>query len=674
MQPDRHQALVALEKQYVLNARLSDTVEGRRWRNRMRASDQYFRDYSWDWEENQKLLTDVRALGREFGTYVAIAYAIVANFVADTYYRNPDPLVQDKGGNRDLSRILSDVFRAIHADVDSERKIKDALMDQSWAGFGCLWVDFEQEEYFDEEVIDFATGTPGAYVETKQRVLLKYFSPWRWRFDPDGREWDLSDHSYIAVLYYRTLARIMEDDRLSDEDKARVMGWYRDAKAGSLGTDYVRYADLMDFEEDDPERIRVPLWHIWDRATHTVFDQPLDAGFVLTAQKWPDEFVDANKFPVRYMAKNREPEDKGGTRGFIGIPDLRLIKSHIYNVQRYSRLLSNSLRHVVNKYLSPKGALEDTARKKFEESDGQFEIIHYEKDAWNAFPSQMHDKLHAKDILQLVPQAELKELHHFKAIEHELNMIAQIIGQASADRGGLSDADTATESMGMQRRLAYRLSTLRHEAGKHYNAITELFFIILKARQTLPIRYQMTTTYNEKVWSEFAADELRELDLHFEYAIGSSEPRTREEEFALRERAAAILMPMLQARGDTRGQMKLAIELVSVLGYRDADRYFNDTVVDVVKQLLAIEQGLANGQVPADDMAVATKKQELLSLLLNELATEQDITEVVSASQNMNVPEGEGMGSMAKPPTPGQMSFDNAARGSAATGAMGGMQ
>ena len=675
-QHKKHPALVALEDQYKLKSIVSETDDGRRWQTRMRASDAYFRDYSKDWAENRELLVEFKKLSDKYGTYVAMAYAIFQNLVADTYFRNPDPLVQDKRGNRDLSRILSDVFRAIHADVDSESKMKRALTDCSWAGFGCLWTDFAQESYFDPEVYDFSTGQQGALIETKQRVLLKYFSPWRWRFDPDGREWDLSDHSYIAVLYYRTLADVMKDVRLSEEDKGRIMGWWASLRSGKHGTDYVRYADLCDLEEDDPERIRLPLWHIWDRATHTTMDQPLDAAFTLTPQAWPEEFTEADIFPVEYIAQNREPEDKNGTQGFIGIPGIRLIKPQIYNIQRYSALLGNSLRHVVNKYLSPKGALDEGAKQKLQENDAQFEVIEFDKDVFNAFPAQMMDKLSVNEILHLIPQAQLKELHHFKAIEHELNMIAQIIGQASSDRGGLSDADSATEARGMQQRLAHRLSTMRHEAGKHYNNITEKFFIILKARQTLPLRYQMTTTYNEKVWAEFNADELAELDLHFEYAVGSSEPRTREEEFAILERCFQLLAPVIQARGDTRAVMQLAVQMATIAGMRDADKFFNDKATEMIKQLMALDYALQKGDIKGGDAieAATKKKQELLSALLNELGTEQDIAEVMASRANQNAPAPEGEGALPSAPTAGEVEYDNAARGSAAAGAMGGMQ
>lgn len=667
MQPERHPDLVRLEQTYPLGELAMTTTEGLRWRSRMQASDAYFRDYSWDWAENQALLTDVRALTLKYGTYVAIAYAIVQNLVADTYYRNPDPLVQDKGGNRDLSRMLSDVFKAIHADVDTERKMKDALTDQSWAGFGMLWTSFQQKGYFDQAEVDAETGEQGAYVTTNQRIVLRRISPWRVRFDPEGRDWDLSDHGYIAFLYSPKLAQLMRDESLSDEDRRRLMAHVRGGQAQP-----VRYGSLSDTSEEDPELIPVPCWHIWSRTNKMTYRQPVGTAFTFQPQPWPEESAEADEFPVRYMAKNREPEDEQGLCGFIGVPDLRLTRPHIYAIQRLEALFLSANQHVINKYFTMKGALEQQAQEKLA-TDKQYQVIEVDPDAFNKFPAEMRDKVKFSDILALVPQHEFKELRHLDGIRHELDMIAQIIGQASADRGGLSDAETATESRGMQQRLAYRLSTLRHEAGKHYQALCRLFYIILKQRQTLPIQYQMTTAYNEKVWAAFSADTLRELDLHFEYAVGSSEPRTREEEFALRERAAAILMPMLAARGDMRGQMKVARDLVELLNLRNVEQYFNDDAIEYMKELVAIMDGLQKGTVDPANREVVKRQIELVSMLANELLTEQDLTEVVAQGAGQDAPSTEGMGSLPSAPTPGQADYDAAARGSAAAGIDGGM-
>jgi hypothetical protein len=669
----KHPELEALEKTYKLENLSLQTIDGMRWKNRMEASEQYFRDYSWDWKDNLQLLSDVRAMKKKWGNYACITYAVVQNFVADTYYRNPRVFVQDRSGNKDLTRILSDLFTSIHKEVNTERKMKEALQDQAWAGFGVIWNSFRMDYYIDEELFDYDLNQQGAVVPTKERYLCHRLSPWRVRFDPDGRQWDLSDHNYVAVLYYKSLAQVMRDPRLSDEDKRRTMA-HLPFMTSAFNSANVRYATLSSFKEEDPEYIRIPIWAIWARPDKKVYDQPLGASFTWTPQDWPAEFANDDSFPLLYMAKNREPEDESSLQGFAGIPDIRLIKPHVTAINKLEALFLAANMHVINKYLSVKGVLDDAAKTKLADGVRQFNVIELDKDALNAFPTQMQDKMKFGDVLQLVPQAELKDLHHLEGIRHEMDMISQIIGQGPADRGGVSEADSATESLGMQQGLQRRLSTSRHENGKNFCALTRIMYLILKQRQTLPIRYQMTTAFNQSVWQEFSADTLRDLDLHFEYAVGSSEYRTREQEFQLRERMATILMPIFTASQNFRLQMKVAQDLIEPLEIIGSEQYFTDEAAAAAQQLLAIYRGLSTGVVHADDPRVAKQIPELVAQLAQAILTPQQIAEVEASVAGANPPEqGQSVGSLPAAPTPGQQDYATAAAGSAAAGATGGM-
>jgi hypothetical protein len=668
----KHPELEKLEAEYPLGTLQLSTIEGQRWRRRMDESQAYYNEYSgrFGWAENQILLSDFRALEEKYGTYVALPNAIAQNFVADTYFRNPDPLIQDKGGNRDLSKILSDVLRSIHQEVDSERKMKDALTDQWWAGFGCVWASFRQESYEAPVVDDFGQPAGSETVPTKQQVLLKQLSPYQIRFDPKGRDWDLSDHRYVAVEYIRSLAASMRDPRLSEEDKRRVMASF---SSGNIETTYETATSNISTGEDDPEFIQLKFWQIWDRTTKKVYDLPMGAQFTLSPQDWPEEFAEADVFPLRYMPANREAQDQGGKRGFIGIPYLTLIRPHIYAIQKLEALFLAANQHVINKYLMPKGALDEAAKNKLADGTKQFAVVEWDSDALNAFPAEMRDKFRSDEILQLVKQGDLKELHHLEGIRHEMDLIAQIVGQASGDRGGLSKAKTATESMGMQRGLERRRSNAIHVNGKHYNAVTKLFFLILKQRQTLPIRYQMTTNYNEQVWAEFNADALKDLDLHFDYATGSSEPRTREEEFALRERMAAQLLPVLQANGDVRGMRMIARDLTEVLNIKESEKYFNDELVDAMKELVALQNALGKGLVDPGNPQVAARQMELIAIAAQATLTERDLAEVAASAANMAPPSPSGQGSLPAAPSPGAQAHTAAAgAGSAAAGVIGG--
>lgn len=670
-----HPEMKHLKETYPLNGLKLTTVAGLRWRNRMQASEAYFRDYSKRWSANQELYSGFDKMISKFGTYVAVPFSVVQNWVNDVYYRNPDPLVQDRSGNKDLGKILSDLFRTIHRESDSERKMKEALADQFWAGFGALWVSFRQDGVFDPEVFDFFKNEQGGVIPTKQQVLVTRISPWRIRFDPTGREWDLSDHSYLGVMYEQSLAQVMRDPTVSEDDRRRIMAHYG---AGNLSSTYdpqqVRYATLAtSFNEEDPEFIKIPFWQIWSRPDKQVYRLPLGSSFTLEPQPWNEEFAEADVFPLLYMAKNREFEDESRLQGFVGIPDFTLIEPHVRNINKLEALFMAANQHVINKYITYKGVLDQQAAAKLADGTKQFAVIELDKDALNVFPTEMRDKLSMKEVLGLVPQAELKELHHLEGIKNEFEMIWQIIGQGPADRGGVSEAGSATESLGMQQGLGRRMSAARHENGKNFCRLTKLFYLVLKARQTLPLRYQMTTAFNQQVWQEFSADALTDLDLHFEYAVGSSEYRTREQEFALRQQMAQVLMPIFQAANNTRLLMKVAQDLVEPLNILGSEQYFNDEASQIAMKLLAILRGLGKGRILADDPQAAKQIAELVAMLAQAILTPQQLAEVEAASAGAPAPEPEGEGSLPAPQSAGEASFEAGASGSAAAGAQGGL-
>lgn len=665
--PERNAQLVKWEAQYPLESLPMHTPDGILWENRGQASEAYFNDYSWDWEENLALLTDVREMSSKYGDYLMIAYPINQNFIADTYFSNPEPMVQDKHGDKDLSRMVTDTAASVINDSDAETKMKDALQDQFWAGFGMVYAAMRQKVWPVGDML----------VPEWQRIITKTISPWKARFDPRGREWDMSDHGYFRNLMNPKLGQLMSWGWLTDDDRRRLIAWNRmgmrddGAHLDSFSQQRIDYPLMADNEETDPDLIEIPMWANWDRTKKLVFFQPAGARFTLTPQPWPVEFAEADIFPFQYMAKNREPENKRGTNGFIGIPDMRQIRTHVLAIRRYRSLFLAANQHAIFKYLVPKGALTQGQLDKLG-SDKQREVIEYDETALDKFPTQMrNDAKTWHELLTLVPQPDLKETRHLVGIKLEFDMIAQILGQASGDRGGVPETETATDALIVNQHLNQRIATLRRQNAKHFKELLKRIFLILKQRQVLPISYQMTTMYNEKVWMEFSADKLRELDLHFDVAIGTGEPRTREKEFELRERMAAILMPVLQAKGDVRGMMKVARELVEVLNIRGSEQYFNDVVLDLMKRLAGLLYAIQRGDVQPGDPRIVRDLVETLGQLVNEFLTVQDLQSVKAEMNNAPEPEPTSTGSIPKALSEGQRAYASA--GSAMAGAVGGM-
>lgn len=672
MPRERNPLMVQYEERYPLDGLSLTNEDGTRWMHRMAASESYYNDYSWDWKENQELLVDVREMERKYGgpvggSYVMLARSIQQNFIASTYFRNPDPIIQDKNGDRDLSTTLSHVCKSILADIGSERKMKEGLEDRWWAGFGLVWGSFLQVA---DELAD------GTLVPKKQRVLLKRMSPYRVRFDPEGREWDMSDHAYAAVLYHPTLNQLMTDRRLSDDDRRRIMASYKRGAAGDANFDWrsVRATTVTDLVEEDPRYIRVPTWQIWARPEKKIYNQIAMSQFTMTPLDWPEEFAEEDCYPFVYMPAGREPEDKEATRGFIGIPYLREIKPLLYDINRLHSQFVAANQNAIFKYAMRKGVL-DLPNQAILQSDHQKGTVTWDPQSISGFPAETPDKLiKFGDVFELIEQPDLKELRHLPGIKHAMDMIAQIIGQAPGDRGGMPDSPTATDSAIVDKRLRVREDTSKHDAGGFFKQLVALIWRILRQRQTLPIPYQMIIPGKEAQWAKFSADKLRDLDLHYDYAVGSNEDRTREEQFGLLERLAQAVMPTMQASGNLKDQTAIARLLLEALDVDGTDQLMQSDVQDLIAQLTAISYGIQRGEINPADPAIAQKQVELIAMLGDRLLTPDKMKEIVTQSAGMaDQGPAQEMGSMAKAPTPGQADFAAGARGAAAAGAGGGM-
>lgn len=669
------------------------TPLGKDWSSRLKGSENYFKDYSYDWEQSLTLLSGFKEMEATWGHYVSMAYAVTANLVNDVYFQNPKTFVQDKAGNKDLSAMLTDVFNSVARDTGLERHMKDAIFDNSWAGFGVVWSSFYQEGYenplYELDAVgeplsdpDSPDGAPlpriGAngkeeteYVATAQRILSKRVSPWRIGFDPLGREADLSDHRWMKVDYSSSVREIIEDESFDRGAIDRFCAWYSTTR---FGDSEIERRMALEHDEQDAGFLQVRCVEIWDRVNKTIIYMPAGANFHLGEKDWGPAFRKHDEFPCEYISFFREPEDKEDTRGFIGLPIVRMIRPQLTAINRLESLFIEANTHVINKYLMAKGFLEEQEQNKLL-SDKNREVIQYTHDALAKFPggaSMTAAEFDVRKILMLVPQGEVKEMRHLEGIAHELNVIAQILGQSTGDRGGLAEADSATEALGLQRRLEQRLKTMRAEAGRHYDAINRKYFLILKEQQTLPVHYQMTTQYNEKVWDAFNADDLKELDLHFEHAADSSAPRTAENEISLRRQVAEVLLPIFSQRGDTRSLMALSRMLVEPLGVVGLEQFFNDEVTAIAQELLKLMDAVNQGEVDITDPNVAAKQMELTSALVSAVLTDQDIAAVADGGAGAPPPPTGG-NAQATADLPAEKTAGEMAAQKAAAGMVGGL-
>ena len=705
---------LAALKEYAWRGEMKDDL-GEKWSERYATSDSYHKDNSWDWEENRKLLVDFRQATTRYGTYVAMGIAVLINFITDIYFRNPDVWIEDKNGDKDLGKQLSALFDGIHRDCKTERKMKEALFDAGWS-LGAVMIDFEQEDHEEhvpithpvtgQPIVDdegnvpqmqddetgkqfpFAqVGEDGQFLQQtivdKQRIIERRIEPWRLRFDPDGIDPEFEDHKYLFVRFRRSLGQCMEDSRFTDEGKRKLIAWFAKTNADNFqNLNRLSYAIMGSGKgEEDPDFLMADLIEVWDRVNHQIVYLPEGANFSIGDHAWPKWLAEKDLFPVRVIGFVRAPGDESGLQGgFYPVPLMRLIKPQLYNINRLEALGIEGNTHVVNKYIAPAGLFSETEIAKLQ-TDKNRELITYDPKSLGPLFGSMGAGMtigpnDIKSIFVPIDQGvQPKENKHIEMIEHELNVIAQILGQSSGDRGGLAESGSATEALGLQQRLQQRLSEQREEAAKHYNALTQLMYCALKSMQVLPMRYQMKGKYNQSEWSTFSADQWEDLDLNFDYSTAPQEARTREQEQSLRQQAAQVVMPILQETGDIRTIKALVLWMLEPMQLDDEiAMMLGDNASGIAAQLLQINMAIQNGQMAASDMRVAALKQELESSLIQATISTSDINKVAQQGagggqpgQQAPAPPGHGT-----PASPARSSGQKAAA-MAAAGTVGGM-
>src|SRR5687767_8336988 len=88
-----------------------ETPLGKRWRPRIEASETYHRENSSDWDYLRDLFANMLNYEQHgWSTTVAMAYSIITNTAADTYFSNPESWIQAKSGdpNGDISKAFRD--------------------------------------------------------------------------------------------------------------------------------------------------------------------------------------------------------------------------------------------------------------------------------------------------------------------------------------------------------------------------------------------------------------------------------------------------------------------------------------------------------------------------------------------------------------------------------------
>ena len=674
------------------------TELGKLWKGRRDASEQYYKSNSKEWEALRQLLIGRYEMVEKWGANVAMGWAVIKNLIGITYYKNPDPRIQPIAGAvpKEIARMFESVFRGIHKRQNTEEMMRSAFLWESFAGYAVQWTDFEQEDGF--ETIDVMSdptydeeGNPLpqepmqeqiAY-PIKQEIVSSMIEPYDLRVDPDGRKWNFADHKWISIRYTKTLQEILDDPDYINTDI--LTDWVKaNRKQLQAAPDSPTWSEKANHKETDPRYLLVPCEEIWSKVEKRVVHFPVGADFEIADYPWPESWKRANRYPAVFIAINEIPGDSKKKEGFYPKPTLGYIRSQLENLNRLEGLFLETATLAVRKYLYIKGLLADDALAQITNTDVNRDMIPVDlqevaKQLAGQGVTIDWSKFDLRTLLMLLPQEDRSDaMRHAEAIEHELNLIYQITGQGPGDRGGLAEANSATEALNLAARFEQRIDERVQQAGKFYNQITENFWLVLKEQQTLPIHYQLLVDEPdvEAVWSTFkTADLPADIDLVFEHVTGSSRARNRAQDLLERKEIFAAAAPILANAGKMQEVLDLMNWSVEPSGQRLPDSLRSDTKRDLARQIAAIDFMVQEGQIMPED--AANEKAELTAALVSEHLAPADLQQVAQMiSQHMPGSDvggateqvGAGSGSLRKAKSAGQL-----AASQAAAGAVGGL-
>lgn len=685
------------------SATSAGTDLGKAWSRRLKASEAYFKAHSKDWKAMERLYEDMHAQKLKYGAAVAIGWAVVNNLVVDSYTRNPEPEITSlqQLARPELDRQLRDVFRAIHRDTDLEGVMKRAMTLTHVHGMSGVWSYHEQFDRYDpvppEENVLQAGQVAPQLEQTEGAPVPMHATPVQQRFcheevpaidlrhDPNGSRWDLSDHQWVARIYTRMLQWFIDEYQnnprsgFTEDGIRRLTAWAKANRSKRRPGD-VRwnYADQSRYTEDDPAYIPVSVFEIWTRADFQIIHIPVNADFEIGMYPWEDEWRNANfgrgEFPLTIVAFNKALPTETDP-GFYGIPTLRQIRSPLEDINSVTARYKESTSISIKKYVTLKGLLSDDNKTEFQsETPRTITEVDISK-LRRVFPT-LADDFGTFDIKKIFSQVEQEDSadaqRWLQSIQNSLAMIAEVIGQGSAARGGVSPAESATATLTIAEKLQARTGEIGEQAARIVDRIDAKTYLMFP-RQTLPISYQLSTARGAQVWSQFPAEALDGVQLVFSHKNGSTRTRTRDQVKADLQQLATLTFPVLSEMGMKREVKTVMRAWMQHLDLDVADGLFDDDVPQLVQAVMDIlnRSSRPDGGLDVTDEATGQAFVRAVANLCNALMSPADV-QAVADKQLADVSAAPAASQKGTGSLPGHGSGQSA-NAAAAAGAVGGM-
>lgn len=590
------------------------------WSSRLERGKKHQKENSKHWLANEKLIFGIGPDGdNEDDADLAYGWGLFKALETAIYVQDPDFYIESKfQANPDIARRLTDIVRTDVKDMDLKSTGGLMLLDTFVYGYGAGIEILKTDQKF----VRFPAGALDGLIEedtveavpTAQNYEEVRVHPKDIVFDPKGTRLDLSDHGWVAIAFYPTVAALQEDpaltmpERLDSLQEASQTTRTDRNEAQATGKWPVKSI------ETDPSFKTVCVWEIWDKPNQKILYMTDSGNHILGQKPWPCKFQIGPRdlFPVTIMAMHPNP------KGFYPKAEVSLVRRQLERLNKIEKEMDGYFRNRWRKHVAPASLLSTDAVSNFADTSGAHSIILIEKDELDAFvgPTGNSAQMDLGRLVVQLPDPMVQQDYYIRkqGIEQD---ISQILGYGPSDRGGLPQTRSAREAVMINDSKQQKLVKRADAIADFYRWMMEKHLLLLQ--KTLTVERAARKWEPAKGMSEwFRYDrDMIQGDFAFVVYAGSSGPRSTETKKQAELQMFQTVVPFLQAEGKS---IYPALErLASVFSWDGIDALFANGKMEM-KNLAAASALFSQGKVGPEGLLEQVARAIQANLSNNDLA------------------------------------------------------
>ncbi len=616
------------------------------WASRLRRMLEYQRENAADWQSNARLMlgdttgTEAEGIPKGVGHRskgLAYAWGLVRSLVSEIYAQNPQVLVEPLNQElRQHGRIITRIMQSDMERMRVERVMNRAIRDCFPFGYGA--VIEAVDNYVSVHVDDDGEEQP---VLDGQHFHLRRIHPNDLLFDPNGREYDLSDHRFIGIRFYPTIAWLRQE---ADRQKKKGVAWrlpenldeapesVPETKIGQNNMEKTQSTlGFGTMQESDPEYRQVSVIELHDKVRKKIVYVLEFNQFEMASVPWPAQFCMEGRelYPVTLIYLN-EP-----TEGFYPIPELRPIRPQLLELANLARMMREDAAQKFRKIATMAEFIDPAQKGEIADMTKANNLLAFDRRAIEEFfgEENVSRDFDVRKLVGVLDDVYVNRDHpaRYAMVEQE---IQNILGYGPASRGGIPRVRSAREAMLIADANESRLQEKIGLVEDAFRQICEKHLMFLQQKQEMT-RYARNFPEVARL-APFFAYNRDQLKGEFAFSIfgGSSTPKNTDARKAQVREMFQIMGPILQqAQIDIRPLVEV---VAKAHGWDEVDFLYRD----VRKELLALAAtsfAVQHGQAQPQALLEAVARVVQTGLSEAEL---QALAQQIGGAQQAGAPPG----------------------------------